>query len=383
MLPEPLPPSLDHAPPPTGPKEGLAGPRALAVTEAIGLAAAGVLGTVLVIGIPLLLRQQDTVGAALADPAADAVAQEVARLNTLHWTVLALVAATSIFLVVAVLHLLRHVQSQDAVRKEAQALLLRAERARMDADQANADKSRFLAEAGHDLRTPLTTILGYGEMIEREMYGAIARPAYREAAQQIVQAGRQLLARITDIIELSRVEGSVAKPAEQATSIATVLREAHSWAVATFAAKRLTFGIRMPELEVGLRVQPLLLRQIVRELIKDAAMRTPDGGAIILSVGFGGDGRLDLSIRDTGPNPTLGSGRPARRTHDHRSLFIARADEAAGMSLMIVRALMDSVGGQLAVVNTSGRGSEIHLQFPMHLVTREERRVRRRMVAAD
>src|ERR687896_74784 len=65
--------------------------------------------------------------------------------------------------------LLGHAQSQDAVRKEAQALLLRAERARMDADQANADKSRFLAEAGHDLRTPLTTILGYGEIIQPEM----------------------------------------------------------------------------------------------------------------------------------------------------------------------------------------------------------------------
>jgi signal transduction histidine kinase len=139
----------------------------------------------------------------------------------------------------------------------------------------------------------------------------------------------------------------------------------------------------MPELDVGIRVQPLLMRQIVRELIKDAAMRTPDGGAIILAVGFGGDGRLDLSIRDTGPNPTLGTGSAARRTHDHRSLMISRADEAAGMSLMIVRALMDSIGGQLAVVNTSGRGSEIHLQFPMHLVTREERRLRRRAVAAD
>jgi signal transduction histidine kinase len=381
MLPDPLPPALDRMPP-ASPKDGTGGPRALAVTRAIALAAAGLLGTVLVIGIPLLLRQQHQVDAALAG-GSTSLAQEVAALATLHWVMLGLVATTAICLVVAVLRLLRHAQSQDAVRKEAQALLLRAERARMDADQANADKSRFLAEAGHDLRTPLTTILGYGEMIEREMYGAIGRPAYREAAQQIVGAGRQLLARITDIIELSRVEGSIAKPAEQATSVATVLREAHTWAVATFAAKRLTFGIRMPELDVGLRVQPLLMRQIVRELIKDAAMRTPDGGAIILAVGFGGDGRLDLSIRDTGPNPTLGSGGPARRTHDHRSLMISRADEAAGMSLMIVRALMDSIGGQLAVINTSGRGSEIHLQFPMHLVSREERRLRRRALAAD
>lgn len=381
MLPEPLPPPLEQAPP--AQRTSVAGPRALVLTQAIALGAAGVLGAVLVIGIPLLLRQQSRVADALQQSVLSPAGRELATLNIVHWVVLALVAVASICLVVAVLRLMRHAQSQDAVRKEAQALLLRAERARMDADQANADKSRFLAEAGHDLRTPLTTILGYGEMIEREMYGAIGRPAYREAAQQIVGAGRQLLSRITDIIELSRVEGSIAKPAEQATSVATVLREAHTWAVATFAARRLTFGIRMPELDVGIRVQPLLMRQIVRELIKDAAMRTPDGGAIILAVGFGGDGRLDLSIRDTGPNPTLGTGGPSRRPHDHRSLMISRADEAAGMSLMIVRALMDSIGGHLAVVNTSGRGSEIHLQFPMHLVTREERRLRRRAMAAD
>jgi two-component system cell cycle sensor histidine kinase PleC len=382
MSPDPLPPALEPPPPPN-PKEGFAGPHALAVTQAIALSAAGLLGTVLVIGLPLLLREQQEVAAAMPSSALPPAGRELAVLNTIHWIVLGLVGTASVCLVAAIFRLLRHAQSQDAVRKEAQVLLLRAERARMDADQANADKSRFLAEAGHDLRTPLTTILGYGEMIEQEMYGPIGRPAYREAAQQIVGAGRHLLGRITDIIELSRVEGSIAKPAEQATSVATVLREAHTWAVATFAAKRLTFGIRMPELDVGLRVQPLLMRQIVRELIKDAAMRTPDGGAIILAVGFGGDGRLDLSIRDTGPNPTLGSGGPARRSRTHRPLMISRADEAAGMSLMIVRALMDSIGGQLAVVNTSGRGSEIHLQFPMHLVTREERRFRRRPVAAD
>ena len=84
MLPEPLPPPLERAPS-TGPKEGLAGPRALAVTQAIALAAAGALGTVLVIGIPLLLRQHNEVAAALSDGASISIRQEVARLNTLHW----------------------------------------------------------------------------------------------------------------------------------------------------------------------------------------------------------------------------------------------------------------------------------------------------------
>ena len=151
----------------------------------------------------------------------------------------------------------------------------------------------------------------------------------------------------------------------------------------TFAAKRLTIGLRLPDLDVGLQVQPLLMRRSCASLITDAAERTPDGGAVILAVGFGGDGRLDLSIRDTGPDPTLGSSGPARASTITARMLISRGARRRRMGLMIVRALMESIGGQLEVANTSGRGSEIHLLFPMHLVTREERRLRRRALAAD
>ena len=95
----------------------------------------------------------DTVGAVSGPSAADLA---------FHWQIdeaaLVLVAATSICLVVAVLRLLRHAQSQDAVRKEAQALLLRAERARMDADQANADGDRDERDAAEHPRQQPTEL---------------------------------------------------------------------------------------------------------------------------------------------------------------------------------------------------------------------------------
>ena len=91
MLPEPLLPPLEQAPP--APKSGLAGPRALVLTQAIALAAAGVLGAVLVIGIPLLVRQHGEVAAALSSASA-ATPREVADLSVLHWIVLVMVVAT-------------------------------------------------------------------------------------------------------------------------------------------------------------------------------------------------------------------------------------------------------------------------------------------------
>src|SRR5262245_65830234 len=107
MLPDPLQSLFDRA---VGPAPHTADPgaRALAATQAVALIAAGLLGTILVIGIPLLLRQQYRVAAALPAGATN----EVAQLDLLFWIVLGLVAAASICLVIAVLRLLRHAQSQ-------------------------------------------------------------------------------------------------------------------------------------------------------------------------------------------------------------------------------------------------------------------------------
>lgn len=352
-------------------------------SRSLALIAAAILGTAVVVGLPILFRQQQHLDDALAFRAildGDEAAIAFRRLAETYWILLVAIAGSGTALGVAVLRMLRHAQSQAAVRREAQSMLLRAERARIDADQANADKSHFLAEAGHDLRTPLTTILGYGEMMERELMGPIGRVAYRQAAEYIVQAARQLTQRIGEIIELSRVEGSIARPADYPTPVSAMVRETHAWAVTSFAAKRLTIGIRLPESPVGLRVQPLLLRRIVRGLISDAAARTAAGGAIILSVGFGGDGRLDIAVRDTGATPAVSAMGSGSRSLDRRQTLSARSDDGADLGLMIVNALMQSIGGHMEVVDTAGRGSEIHLMFPRHLVVRDERRLRRQIV---
>lgn len=351
----------------------------IGLTQGMALAAAAILGAAVIVGLPMLFREQSQVTDTLARLGAPAAA-ELRSLAQTYWALLAVIAAAGAGLAVAVLRMLRHAQSQAALRREVQSMLLRAERARIDADQANADKSHFLAEAGHDLRTPLTTIVGYGEMIEREMLGPIGRTAYRQSAAHIVQAARQLTKRIGEIIELSRVEGSIARPAEFPAPVSSMVRETHAWAVTSFADKHLTIGIRLPESPVGLKVQPLLLRRILRGLITDAANRTPAGGAIILSVGFGGDGRLDLAVRDTGAAPALSTLATGGRSFDRRSLLVAQSDEGADLGLLIVHALMQSIGGHMEVVDTAGRGSEIHLLFPRHLVVRDERRLQRRQI---
>ena len=80
--------------------------------------------------------------------------------------------------------------------------------ARDDADEANAAKSIFLANVSHELRTPLNAIIGYSEMLHDELSDqqAIDRPQFQQDLEKIVHSGRNLLALINDILDLSKIE---------------------------------------------------------------------------------------------------------------------------------------------------------------------------------
>ena len=78
--------------------------------------------------------------------------------------------------------------------------------------------------------------------------------------------------------------------------------------------------------------------------------------------------------------PALSTLATGGRSFDRRSLLVAQSDEGADLGLLIVHALMQSIGGHMEVVDTAGRGSEIHLLFPRHLVVRDERRLQRRQI---
>ncbi len=82
------------------------------------------------------------------------------------------------------------------------------EKARDDADEANAAKSIFLANVSHELRTPLNAIIGYSEMLHDELgdKSELDRPQFQQDLDIIIKSGRQLLTLIDDILDLSKIE---------------------------------------------------------------------------------------------------------------------------------------------------------------------------------
>ena len=80
-----------------------------------------------------------------------------------------------------------------------------AEKAQSEAEAATRAKSDFLANMSHELRTPLNSIIGFSEVLEDELLGAL-NESQREDVQYILKAGRHLLSLINDILDLSKVE---------------------------------------------------------------------------------------------------------------------------------------------------------------------------------
>ena len=83
---------------------------------------------------------------------------------------------------------------------------LAIEAARDEALAASRTKSEFLANMSHELRTPLNAILGFAEIIDKETFGPLGAPQYREYIRDIRESGRHLLDVLSDIIDVSRVE---------------------------------------------------------------------------------------------------------------------------------------------------------------------------------
>lgn len=227
---------------------------------------------------------------------------------------------------------------------------------------ANEQKSRFMANVTHELRTPIHGILGLSELVTEEIYGPIT-DKQRRAHAQITQSARSLLAMVDDLLQLSKHEAGKLEVDRSPVDIADLIPEvvgSISWMLGTVELgleHHVDPGVGIVETDAG------KLRQILVNLLSNAVKFTPEGGTVSVSARRSGD-RLELRVADTGHG--IAATDLDAIFDEFRQLdgSMERSYGGVGLGLPLVKRLVDLLGGEISVTSSVGEGSQFTVTLP-------------------
>lgn len=210
-------------------------------------------------------------------------------------------------------------------------------------------------DIAHDLKTPLTRMKAQAEL-ELMRHGDV------EFASTVAENCDDMLSAIQTMLDITRVEKRLADGRPQPVGLCGLLRKLHE-AFSTLAEdKGLAFALSLPDREVMLSCQPKRMEQLVANLIDNAIKYTPEGGQVQMALEQTGTD-VRLTVADTGvgiaaKDLPLIFGRFFRAD-------TSRSQPGNGLGLSMVKAVAESLGGQVAVTSEPGRGAEFVVTLPL------------------
>ena len=220
-------------------------------------------------------------------------------------------------------------------------------------------KNDFVSTVSHDLRSPLTAILGYIELLDR--VGPI-NEQQRDFIRRVQSSVQSITALINDLLELGRIEAGITGEADTVpldAALKYALDNIHLQIVEKNIFVHTDLPIRVP-LIYG---NPVQIRQLLDNLLGNAIKYTPEGGEIKTSINIDG-GQLILKITDTGPGIPL-SDQPHIFEKFFRASNVPVSVSGSGLGLAIVKSIVDAHNGRIWVYSVLGQGSTFVVVLPM------------------
>jgi len=230
---------------------------------------------------------------------------------------------------------------------------------------ASAQKSRFLTNITHELRTPVHGISGLAEMVEMGVYGPIT-DKQREAMASIQANARQQLALIDDLLTLSRAEAGTLEVKLTEVDVEEVVRGAVGNLRGMLDIKALSYAVEVEGALPVIQTDRGKLVQVLINLIGNAVKFTPSGGSVVLRVRADQARHVVIEVADTG----IGIA-PEEQTQvfeEFRQLDDAvhtREYGGVGLGLPLVKRLVELLGGSVRLTSEVGVGTTLFVSLPV------------------
>ena len=219
-------------------------------------------------------------------------------------------------------------------------------------------KSDFINTVSHDLRSPLTSILGYTELIGRT--GPL-NENQTEFLQRLQGSIQHITALVNDLLDLGRLEAGF-DTRREIVHLESVLKYSLDMFDAQIKKKNIQLTKDITQNLQSIRANPIRIRQMIDNLIGNAIKYTPSEGVIRVSISMQ-EHQIILKVEDTGPGIP-----PEEQSHVFEKFYRAtnapEGVEGSGLGLAIVKSIVDSHQGRVWVESVMGKGSSFIVLLP-------------------
>ncbi|KRB14888.1 PAS domain-containing sensor histidine kinase [Mesorhizobium sp. Root695] len=233
------------------------------------------------------------------------------------------------------------------------------------AASAEVAKGRFLAVVSHELRTPLNAIIGFSDMLLHEMFGAFKDPRQKEYVGLVRDSGQHLLAVVTSILDVSRIESGVYATEPEPFRFAEAVDMCQSMMQLQAQAKNIHLQAQIAPDAGDINADQRAVQQMLINLVSNAIKFTPDGGDVVVGAKRIGS-RLHFWVRDTGigiaEEDFANLGKPFMQIQNDYT----RRFEGTGLGLSLVKGLVALHEGTMSIESMPGEGTTVTISLPVN-----------------
>lgn len=231
------------------------------------------------------------------------------------------------------------------------------------AEAANKAKSDFLANMSHELRTPLNAVIGFSEIMSKEMFGELGSPKYHEYCNDIHDSGKFLLGVINDILDMSKIEAGRFNLDFAEISVNEILEETIRIIAGEAKDRGLTIETKLAK-DMVIQGDRRAVKQILLNLLSNAVKFSKVDGNIFIRARFVSNS-LRISIEDKGIGISKEDLKRLCQPFEQAQNQYTRNHIGSGLGLAISRSLAEMHNGALRIRSRDGEGTIVSLQLPV------------------
>ncbi len=259
----------------------------------------------------------------------------------------------------AVLHCIRRDGASAELRERERAIAA----CREELDGVNQLKSNFLSVVSHELRTPLTSIKAYNETL-LENIDSIQRGTLEDFLRVMREENERLISLVDSMLNFSRLETGHLRVERASCNLNRLVEEAHDALRPSFLERDINTEIRLPRHPCRIDADAELIRQLLRNLMSNAAKFTPAGGNVTVTLEEEASAAR-VSVQDTGPGIPEDQLEKVFERFYQVDASNTREHGGSGLGLAICKNIVEWHDGSIWVENVKDAGAKVVVVLPM------------------